>query len=158
MEVTLDPYAALFAGASVLVSIGAILIAWRANRLVGVYRSAAWTVSAEYASWQGQMVLTITNVGESPAKNVHLSAAADPLHVVIEDRREPFIQRNASTSFAARIPGDGSAEGVSPEDAAWGAWRQQFGRNAARVATVTWIDLEGRSRAQNVLLPTERPS
>lgn len=143
---------ALIALGALAVAIWAAVQARHANTLVGVYQRALWTVDMA-AEQEGWMLLSLTNKGESPARDVRLRLDSDPFHTLTEDISIPFVAKGSDAQFRIRIPEYRVPDHASGAMAAWSSWYRWFERDELRQARISWTDLENHEVEQTFLLP-----
>lgn len=143
----------LLAVAALAVSFFALRASRRANELVGVYRRAIWTVAVEHSAERG-FVVEISNNGESPARDVHLTLDVDPLHTMGGSTPIPLIAASRSGRVSLMLPGATVASEVGAANLLWIGFFEDVRRRSGQVE---WTDLEDRRRVQGVTLPGSLP-
>lgn len=141
---------AVAAFGAIAVSLVAVGVAVRANRLVGVYKRALLTAEAGPHPLNSEIaVIHISNHGESPASRVRLALDADPLHLWVSDDVIELLGPGSSDFITTTLP-------PTPHSNHPGGTWHFFSTRAegARMGTVTWLDLEGKSRTVRVSIST----
>ncbi|MGI0521779.1 hypothetical protein ABY45_14480 [Microbacterium maritypicum] len=140
--------------AAIVVSLIAIGVAVRANRLVGVYRRPLLVVSAGHDPEHPTIPrIRIDNRGASPAQNVQLVLDADPLHHWVNGEVIPLITPGNFETVQVILPPNPHSSDLASN------WFHYFAKKGARQGRVYWTDLEGRRRYASVMVPAEwKPS